>query len=370
MSGALFARIPLMTRPLALLLALLLPALASGAGVVAMDQDEPPKQTKRRKGKAAKPAEPEAEKGEIQIGAFASPTPPPEDYGAAPEPSKAPIAKPLKSSAGIFPVYPEGGRWLVVDRSPGGKKGSKVAEGMGLLIVGSKGIAEFAVGKSSWTFGAACSKNRPARTLAWKVSGRKAAFLKVGEPIVAILLKPGSVYDVSQALFTQLKNEVGESVYKKLDFPIRKVGVEDLKAGAFPILPDDADGAAFAREPDPLRLQMKVDFAAKVGVKGLKDALVLVEGTQVSNSYRRCLRLFEEKEPLGGCVEMPHVLMTETRQLEFVSYDPSRGGSPFIFAFTKEAPLWGHERWGFQVNAQGAKLFLRDALDPKCREGF
>jgi len=181
---------------------------------------------------------------------------------------------------------------------------------------------------------------------------------------------PGTVYDVSQALFTPLKNEVGESVYKKLDFAIRKTNVSDLKEGAFPILPDDQDGAALAREADPLRLQMKVDFASPVQVKGLKDPLVLIEGTQVSNSYRRCLRLFEDKEPLGGCVEMPHVLMTETRQLDFVAYDPSRAGSPFVFAYTTEAPLWGHERWGFQVNAQGAKLFLRDALDPKCREGF
>ncbi|HAH07222.1 MAG TPA: hypothetical protein DCM05_11990, partial [Elusimicrobia bacterium] len=345
----------------ALLAALLLPALASGTGVMSFDKDEAPKASKKKKGKAA-PKAPE-EKGDIQIGSFASPTPPPDQF-IPPEPSKAPIAKPLKSSSGIFPVYPEGGRWLVVDRSPGGKKGSKVAEGMGLLIVGSKGIAEFAVGKSSWTFGASCSKNRPSRTLAWKVAGRKAAFLKVGAPIVAILLKPGTVYDVSQALFTPLKNEVGESVYKKLDFAIRKTNVSDLKEGAFPILPDDQDGAALAREADPLRLQMKVDFASPVQVKGLKDPLVLIEGTQVSNSYRRCLRLFEDKEPLGGCVEMPHVLMTETRQLDFVAYDPSRAGSPFVFAYTTEAPLWGHERWGFQVNAQGAKLFLRDALDP------
>ena len=62
--------------------------------------------------------------------------------------------------------------------------------------------------------------------------------------------------------------------------------------------------------------------------------------------------------------------MAETAQLRFVSYDPSGKGGPLLLAYSKEAPLWGHERWGFALRAAGARLFLRDAMDPRCREGF
>ena len=67
---------------------------------------------------------------------------------------------------------------------------------------------------------------------------------------------------------------------------------------------------------------------------------------------------------------MPHDLMAETAQLRFVAYDPSGKGSPFLLAYTRGEPLWGHERWGFQLTAKGPRLFLHDALDPRCRESF
>jgi hypothetical protein len=67
---------------------------------------------------------------------------------------------------------------------------------------------------------------------------------------------------------------------------------------------------------------------------------------------------------------MPHDLMSETAQLRFVAYDPGGNGSPFLLAYTKGEPLWGHERWGFVLRGGGARLFLRDAMDPRCREGF
>ncbi|MBI4060511.1 MAG: hypothetical protein HY403_03690, partial [Elusimicrobia bacterium] len=82
------------------------------------------------------------------------------------------------------------------------------------------------------------------------------------------------------------------------------------------------------------------------------------------------LRLADGGRLLGPCVEMPHELMSETAQLRFVSYDPSGGGSPFLLAYTHGEPLWGHERWGFVLRRGGARLFLRDAMDPRCREGF
>jgi hypothetical protein len=62
--------------------------------------------------------------------------------------------------------------------------------------------------------------------------------------------------------------------------------------------------------------------------------------------------------------------MAETSLLEFVAYYPNAGAWPFVLAHTVSEPLWGHERWGFQITSQGPKLFLRDALDPRCREGF
>ena len=73
---------------------------------------------------------------------------------------------------------------------------------------------------------------------------------------------------------------------------------------------------------------------------------------------------------IGDCVEMPSDLMAETALLRFVSYDPSGKGSPLLLAYTKDMPLWGHERWGFALRSSGARLFLRDAMDPRCREGF
>ena len=98
--------------------------------------------------------------------------------------------------------------------------------------------------------------------------------------------------------------------------------------------------------------------------------MVLVTGAQISNSFRRCLRLADGDKLIGDCVEMPSDLMAETALLRFVSYDPSGKGGPLLLAYTKDAPLWGHERWGFALRSSGARLFLRDAMDPRCREGF
>lgn len=335
----------------------------------------------QEKGKGSK----KKEKGDIQVGPdvrtpaapakkasreSASEQAPGAQGAESPQPPPS-IAKPVKGAPGIFPVYQSGNRWLLMDRGAHSKAKSRLSEGAQVLVVGSQGVDVFRIGRSSWSWGAACADRRPSRTLAWWVSGgRKAAYARVGVPIVAIQLKPGARFDLSQALFYPLRNEVKDTVYQKLDFAIRKVNTEELRSGEFAINAGDQDGKAFARDPDPLRLLMKIDFGSKIRVKGLRDPFLLVEGTQVSNTYRRCLRLFEAKSPLGGCVHMPHVLMTETREMSFVAYDPARGGSPFVFAYTTSEPLWGHERWGFRLSAEKADLFLRDALDPRCRENF
>jgi hypothetical protein len=63
--------------------------------------------------------------------------------------------------------------------------------------------------------------------------------------------------------------------------------------------------------------------------------------------------------------------MMETKLLKFVAYEPNGGGRPFILAFSEgQPPLWGHERWAFRLTSAGPQLFLQDALDPRCREGF
>ena len=115
---------------------------------------------------------------------------------------------------------------------------------------------------------------------------------------------------------------------------------------------------------------MKIDFGSKLSLQGHPEAFLLIEGSQIGGSYRRCMHLLDGEEPLGRCTWMPHALMAETRLLNFVAYDPSRQGRPFILAYTETEPLWGHERWGFQLSEKGPKMFLRDALDPRCREGF
>ena len=103
---------------------------------------------------------------------------------------------------------------------------------------------------------------------------------------------------------------------------------------------------------------------------GLKAPVVLITGAQIGGTYRRCLRLADGDKLIGPCAEMPHDLMAETTQLRFITYDPSGKGSPFLLAYTRGEPLWGHERWGFVLRSSGVRLFLRDALDPSCRAEF
>lgn len=299
-----------------------------------------------------KPAPPPDGRGDVQVGA------------AGPERSPRGGSK----VPGIFPVYEAGGRWMVVER-PKGKR--LVGRGADLLVIGSKGVDRFQAARSTRTYLAACEGARPAPTTAFLLSAASPrSFSRVGAPVIAILLKKGAKVDPSQAAFRALPNQAREAVYRRLEEPLREAILSDLAAGAFRIAADDQEGQLLARNPNPEKLQMKIDFASRVGYRGLPEAFLLVEGAQVSRTYRRCLRLFSGEKPLGACAEMPHQLMAETRGLEFVAYDPGGRGRPFILAYTETEPLWGHERWGFQLTDGGPKLFLRDALDPRCREAF
>lgn len=259
---------------------------------------------------------------------------------------------------GVYPVYETGGQWLIFDKAPSRGKAKPLAVGGRLLVVGSSGSELFHVARASATYGGACRDKKPARLRAALLKGPRS---KVGSPIIGIAVPPSFTLRGSRARFRKLANEVGEGVYQRLGEAIKAATLEDAGNGRFPF--KEGDGPASP-------LAMKIDFAAPLEVEGLARPLFLVEGTQLGGSFRRCLRLADGDKLIGGCVRMPHDLMAETALLQFVSYDPSGGGNPYVLAFTPEEPLWGHERWGFVVRASGARLFLADAMDRRCREGF
>ncbi|MFH2202374.1 MAG: hypothetical protein ABIJ96_04625 [Elusimicrobiota bacterium] len=275
-----------------------------------------------------------------------------------------------KSRPGIYPVYEAGGRWMLVDREPQMSR-RRVRQGSLLAVIGSSGVDVFRVGGTTRTWIAACEGRHPVpRTAYLLTAGSAKKFAAVGTPIIALLLPKGKTFDKKRSWFYPLRNEVKEQTYQKLQDAIRAAVVSDLRSGAFQIDVTDEKGHAFAKDPDPQAVQFKIDFGSKIRYLGFADAFVLVEGTQISQTYRRCLRMFNGIKPMGDCEEMPHELNVETRQMQFVAYDPNRRGRPYIFAYTKTQPLWGHERWGFRITDQGPELFMRDALDPRCRAGF
>lgn len=242
---------------------------------------------------------------------------------------------------GLFPVYETAGQWVVFDKTAQKGGSQALAPGSTFLVIGSKGADLFVVARSSPTYGGACRGRKPARLRAALLKGPRSS---VGDPVLAVKVPNGFALKGSRAVYRALPNAVDESFYKALDAA--------LKA-------DAADAIA-----------LKIDYAARPRIAGLKNPAVLVTGAQFASSYRRCLRLADGEKLVGGCVEMPHDLMGETARLNFVIYDPSGKGAPFLLAYTKDEPLWGHERWGFVLRSTGARLFLRDAMDPRCRAGF
>ena len=268
---------------------------------------------------------------------------------------------------GLFPVYDVGGHWLIYDKTTGAGGSSALRPGGRFLLIGSDGADLFSVAHASAAYGGACRLKKPARLRAAILKGPRA---KVGDPIIALGVPATFSLKGSRAAYGALPNAVGEPVYQTLGAALNAATVEEAKSGAFRFKSDDAAAAAFLVDPKPEKITLKIDFAAATKVAGLAAPMVLVTGAQISNSFRRCLRLADGDKLIGGCVEMPSDLMAETALLRFVAYDPSGKGNPLVLAYTKDAPLWGHERWGFALRASGARLFLRDAMDPRCREGF
>jgi hypothetical protein len=268
---------------------------------------------------------------------------------------------------GLFPAYDVGGHWLIFDKTsePGGNDGLR--PGGRFLLIGSAGADVFSVAHSSAAFGGACRRKKPARLRAAILKGPRAS---VGDPILALKVPASFSLKGSRAVFTPLPNSVSEPVYQTFGSALNAATIHEAQSGLFKFLPADDGANSFLADPKPEKISLKIDFAAPVTVAGLKAPMVLVTGAQISNSFLRCLRLADGDKLIGGCVEMPSELMAETALLSFVSYDPSGKGNPLVLAYTKQAPLWGHERWGFALRSTGARLFVRDAMDPRCREGF
>lgn len=268
---------------------------------------------------------------------------------------------------GLFPVYDVGGHWLIYDKTTEAGGSAALRPGGRFLLIGSDGADLFSVAHSSAAFGGACRKKKPARLRAGILKGPRSS---VGDPILALKIPAGFSLKGSRAVFSPLPNAVGEPVYQALGATLNAATVEEAKSGAFKFSPMDDGANSFLADPKPEKIGLKIDFAAPVKVAGLTAPMVLVTGAQISNSFLRCLRLADGDKLIGDCVAMPNDLMAETALLRFVVYDPSGKGGPLVLAYTKDAPLWGHERWGFALRAAGARLFLRDAMDPRCREGF
>ncbi|MBI5625182.1 MAG: hypothetical protein HY924_15500 [Elusimicrobia bacterium] len=298
---------------------------------------------------------------------------------------------------GIFPVYEVSGQWVIYDKKNAGKPkaklDSKLKTGGRWLVVGSAGAAVFTVQGSTAGSGAACKDAKPLKLRAAVLEGDRK---QVGTPVIGIQVPPKFHLKGPVARPRLLRNQAGEETYRALLSPLKAALSAELASGELKAKPDEESGKG-----DPaVSAAVKIDFGAAVTVTGLADAYVLVEGSQVAGTYRRCLRLADlakarqvpggrmssdaeggqakarqvpgaDKGALvGTCAVMRHELLAETARLDFLSYELSGRGKPLILAYTPSEPLWGHERWGFALTRSGPRLFLSDAMDIRCRESF
>ena len=283
------------------------------------------------------------------LAAVAVPAQSQEDYGAK----------------GIFPVYETSGQWVIFDKRPSKEHPTPIGRGQRFLVVGSLGANVFEVRRTSGTYGGSCRGRKPLKLRAALLVGPRRL---VGRPIIGIHVPEKFTLKDSRAVYLSLSNQVNDATYAALGETLREAAVNDAKDGKFRFRPDDGAAASLMQKPEAV--QIKIDFGVELAVEGLKKPFVFVEESGISASSRRCLRVAENNRLVAGCAEMPHALMAETALLQFVAYDPSGRGNPFVLAFTKTPPLWGDERWGFAVRATGPRLFLMDAMDLRCRESF
>lgn len=277
------------------------------------------------------------------------------------------LAQEAYGAKGIFPVYESAPQWVIFDKRPSKKNPPPLDPGDTFLVIGSEGAQLFDVKRDSGTYGGMCRGHKALKLRAALLVGPRS---KVGRPIIGIHVRPGFSLKGSKAVYKALTSEINEATYHKLGDAVKAAVTKDVAEGRFKLKADDPAAEQFQKEPKPDLIQTKLDFGAALPVEGLGEPFLFVEESQIGAASRRCLRLAVEDKLIGDCAEMPRTLMAETDLLQFVSYDPTGRGTPFLMAFTKTPPLWGDERWGFAVRSSGPKLFLVDALDPRCREGF
>lgn len=281
-------------------------------------------------------------------------------------PMPARAAQPEYGVKGIFPVYEIAADWLIFDKNhPAGKK--ILERGRRFLIVGSHGSGLFSITRASAAYGGACRAGRPAKLKTFFLSGNRSP---IGSPIIAIHVPARFKLKGSKAKYLTLSNQVGEDSYHAWESPLKEGILEEIRSGKFHFSREDEQPGPSFLLPKPEDIALKIDFASPLHVRGLTNPFILIEGTQVRHSYRRCLRLVDGARWAGGCVPLPHELMAETSLLRFVAYDPGGKDRPYLLAYTASEPLWGHERWGFVVSDSGARMFLKDSMNPRCREGF
>jgi hypothetical protein len=268
---------------------------------------------------------------------------------------------------GIYPVYETSGQWVIFDKKPLRRDDDPLVVGGRFLVVGTEGAQVFEIKRTSGTYGGACKGHTRVKLKAALLVGTRKA---VGRPLVGIHVPASFTLKGSKAVYRRLKNEVNETTYQTLGPLLRDAGIAEAKAGHYKFKADDPMATVFPQDPSPGSVQTKLDFGASLPVAGLGRPLFLVEETEISGATRRCARLVTADRLVGECAEMPRALMAETEQLQFVSYDPSGAGTPLVLALTKTTPMWGDERWGFVLRSAGPRLFLSDAMDIRCREGF
>ncbi|MDE1977309.1 MAG: hypothetical protein KGI84_08645 [Elusimicrobia bacterium] len=278
---------------------------------------------------------------------------------AAPEPY---------GSKGIYPIYESGGQWLIFDKNPGPRQSALLGIPQRYLVIGSQGSGVFWIARDSSSYGGACKESRPIPLRTALLRGPRSL---VGHPIIGIHVPQNFSLKGSRAIFRALSNGASDPSYQNLYPVLEAKTVEEIKQG---IVAVDFSTAVFSQNsaysgPKP-QVQAVIDFATKIPIKGLMNSSVLVTESTVGNKTWRCLREADGGQLVGGCARMPRKLMAETDLLQFVSYDPGGNGHPFLFAYTKETPLWGNERWGFVLGPDGPRVFLMDAMDIRCREGF
>ncbi|MBI4387012.1 MAG: hypothetical protein HY551_06490 [Elusimicrobia bacterium] len=287
-----------------------------------------------------------------------------ESSAQLPPARRAPIRLALRQAPGVFPVYDMDGMWILLDRRKEGPR-----RGLGpkrrVLVIGSSGVEVLSILHATRTWNASCSQAGQQATPGYVLGGKGRG--QLGVPIIALV--PKSPVQPRRARVRRLGNETSDSTYMELGPAIRKTVAREISQGRFALEAGDSLGEAFSRNPDPEKIQLRIDFAAKFPVAGFGSPQLVVAGTQISRSFRRCLRLSDGPRMVGGCALMPHALMADTDFLEFAAYDPAGGTSaPILLAYSSREPLWGHERWGFRMGRKGPSLFLLDALDPRCRQ--